>query len=68
MIWASGTGFSSDILRKLTYFLGAEVLVEWVKHIFLMLLNNLKLAIVENMSKACKVFVAQVRIIPAFLP
>ncbi|KAL4472619.1 hypothetical protein ABPG74_018568 [Tetrahymena malaccensis] len=66
LIWASMRGFPEDIVRKLVYFLGFEVIVEWIKHIFLMLLNNLKLSIVESMSKSCKVFVAQVRIIPSF--
>jgi hypothetical protein len=68
LILASGRGFSADILRKLTYFLGAEIIIEWIKHIFLMLLNNLKLSTIENMNKTCKLFVAQVRIIPAFVP
>jgi len=52
------SGFASDIIRKLLYFLGAEVIVEWIKHIFLMLLNNLKLSIIESMNKASKYFVA----------
>lgn len=58
LIWASMRGFSQDIIRKLLYFLGSEVIVEWVKHIFLMLLNNLKLSIVESMNRTCKIFVA----------
>lgn len=66
LIWASMSGFSTDIVRKLLYFLGTEVIVEWIKHIFLMLLNNLKLSIVESMNRATKLFVARVRIFPAF--
>ena len=58
LIWTNMNGFASDIIRKLLYFLGAEVIVEWIKHIFLMLLNNLKLSIIESMNKASKYFVA----------
>lgn len=58
LIWVSFRGFAEDILSKLLYFLGSEIIIEWVKHVFLMLLNNLTLSTVESMSKSCKLFVA----------
>jgi hypothetical protein len=36
LIWGDMRGFSADIVRKLKILLGTEVIVEWVKHVFLM--------------------------------
>jgi hypothetical protein len=43
LIWGNNTkGFDIDILNKLFILFGAEVGVEWIKHLSLSKLNELK--------------------------
>ena len=54
LIWGRMKGFTADILQKLGYLLGTEIVVEWVKHIFLLQLNQLSLKEVHEINNIFK--------------